>query len=174
MVDRQRIKIYGLVSVLATLAVVLTGCGKAAVTQQATEKALENAIEKESGGQAKVDISNDSYKVETKDGNVEIGQNVKLPEGFPGDVYVIDGNIISAFSEPTKENYTVSIQVDKSLSEMMEIYQEKLKDDGWQITGNMAFGDSSTVIAEKGDRTATVMAGKSDDKTSITISTGKK
>lgn len=152
---------------------VLTGCGKT-ITQQTTEKALENAIEKQSGGQAKVDINKDSYKVESKDGNIEVGQNVKLPADFPKDVYVIDGNIISAFSEPTKENFTVSIEINKSLSEAAEIYQEKLKADGWVVTGNMSFGDTTSVITEKNGRTATVMISKSNDKTTVVISTGKK
>jgi hypothetical protein len=164
---------YSLLSALAVLAVILTGCGNS-VAQKASEKALENAIEKETGGQAKVDINNNNYKVESKDGKIEVGQNVNLPDGFPKDVYVIGGNIISAFSEPTKESFTVSIEISMNLSEAAALYQEKLKGDGWQITGNMSYGDITSVIAEKADRTATVMISKSSDKTTVVLNTGKK
>jgi hypothetical protein len=147
---------------MVLLTTVLTGCGQN-VSQTASEKATEKIIEQQTGGQAKVDINKDNLKVESKDGNIEVGQNVKLPEGFPKDVYVIAGNIISAFSEPTKENYTVSIEINKDLNEVAALYQEKLKADGWQITGNMSYGDVTSVVAEKDSRTATVMISKCDN-----------
>jgi methionine-rich copper-binding protein CopC len=170
---KQRIKIYGLLPVLAMLAIILSGCGKT-ITQTTSEKAAEKIIEKQTGGQANVDVNQGNVKVESKDGKIEVGQNVKLPADFPKDVYVIDGNIVSAFSEPTKASYTVSIQTEKNPSEAAAVYQEKLSADGWKITGNMNFGGTFSVVAEKDDRTATAMASASDNKTTVIINTGKK
>jgi methionine-rich copper-binding protein CopC len=170
---KQRIKICCLLPVLAILAILLSGCGKT-ITQTTSERAAEKIIEQQTGGQAKVDVNQGNVKVESKDGNIEVGQNVKLPADFPKDVYVIDGNLVSAFSEPTKGTFTVSIQTEKSPAQAAAEYQEKLSSDGWKITGNMNFGGTFSVIAEKDDRIATAMVSASDNKTTVIISTGKK
>ena len=55
-----------LIMVLA-LSVLASGCGKA--SEMAAEKAAEKAIESASGGEVKVDLSNDGVKVDSKDGS---------------------------------------------------------------------------------------------------------
>ena len=169
----QKVGFYFLLPVLAMTILVLAGCGKS-VSQKASEKAAEKMIEAQSGGKADVDISGQNMKVETDQGKWETGENVKLPSDFPKDVYIIDGTIKMAISDQATGGQTISIETNKSVSEVSSTYQEKLKSDGWKITGTMNFGEASNVIAEKDNRTVTVAINKSDDKTTVTIGVGKK
>lgn len=173
--DKQtkKLKFFFLFPAMIILSVFLSGCGKS-LSQKASEKAAEKLIETQSGGKADVDISKGNIKVETDEGKVESGEDVKLPADFPTDVYVIEGKIKSTISDQDNGGQTISIETDKSVAEISAIYQEKFKADGWKITGTMNFGDSATVAAEKDDRSASVIAGKSDNKTSIVITVGKK
>ena len=151
----------------------LAGCGKS-ISQRAGEKAAEKIIEKQSGGKADVDINKGNVKVETEQGKMEAGENVKLPSDFPQDVYVIEGAVKAVFSNQANGGYTISIETDKGLNEASAAYQEKFKSDGWKITGTMSFEDTASVTAEKDDRIASVIISKSDAKTAVTVSTGKK
>ena len=168
----KKIKFYFLFSVAVVLSLSLAGCGKS-VSQKASEKTAEKIIEKQTGGKADVDINKGNVKVETKEGKMEAGENVKLPSDFPKDIYVIDGTIKAAISDQARDSQTISIETDKSMDEVSSLYQEKLKSDGWKITGTMAYGDVSTVVAEKDNRTASVVISKGDNKTTVTLSTGK-
>jgi len=169
----QKGKFYLLLPVLAIAVLALVGCGKS-VSRKAGEKAAEKIIEAQSGGKANVDINGQNVKVETEQGKIEAGENVKLPSDFPSDVYVIDGTIKIAISGQADEGQTVSIETDKKIEEVLSIYKEKLKSDGWNITGTMNFGEVATVIAEKDDRSVSVSTGASDGKTTVNIVVAKK
>ena len=69
--------VVGLVSVAL---LILTGCGK-----KPEEKIAEKIIEQNTGGKAKVDITDQSVKVETEEGtmNMTTGKSAKIPESFP-------------------------------------------------------------------------------------------
>jgi len=170
---KQKIKFYGFLLILPVMALILGGCGKS-LSQIAGEKATEALIENQTGGAAKVDINSGNVKVNTAEGSFESGANVKLPADFPKDVYVIDGNIIAAISNQENKGFSISIESDKSPEEVSVIYQDKLKNDGWKITGTMSFEGSSSVIAEKDTRTVSVIIAKNDNKTTVTVSIGTK
>jgi hypothetical protein len=159
--------------ILPIIALALTGCGKS-ISQMASEKIAEKAIEAGTGGKAKVDVNNKGVKMETKDGNIETGDDVKSPANFPSDVFVIDGKIKAAIVDTASDNFSLTIETDKSMSNASVLYQDKLKADGWKITGTMNFGESASVIAEKDTRNISVMFTKSDTKTMVIISLGKK
>lgn len=165
-------KFYSLLSLAVILSLFLAGCGKS-ITQRASEKAAEKIIEKQTGGKADVDVDKGNVKIETEEGKMEAGENIKLPSDFPKDIYVIEGTIKAAIYDQARGGQTISIETDKSMDEVYSLYQEKLKSDGWKITGTMAYGDVSSVVAEKDNRTASVIISKSDNKTTVTLSTGK-
>src|SRR3989339_1335593 len=150
------IKFFGLISV-AILTLALSGCGQS-TSEIIGEKTIEKMIEEQSGGQAQVDLDKGSMKIESADGTFEAGENTTLPTDFPEDIYVIEGKIISAITNPAIENFSVSIETDKNLDEVSAIYQEKLKDENWKITGTMNFGEAVSIVASKDGRSASVMA----------------
>lgn len=169
----KKIGFLGLVLFLSVFILILSGCGKG-VSEMAGEKAAEKIIEDRIGGQANVDIDDGNVKIETKDGNFETGKNIKLPSDFPRDVYVIEDNLTSAMSNQADGGFTISLETDKNVEEVSSIYQNKLKGEGWKITGTMNYEDSSSVIAEKDDRVVSVFASKNADKTAVIIGIGKK
>lgn len=160
-------------ALLSLAVLVLAGCGKS-VLQKSNETAAEKIIEAQSGGKANVDINGNSVTVETEQGKMQSGENVKLPSDFPTDVYVIDGTIKVAITDQASGGQTISIETGKSLEEASAAYQEKLKSNGWKITGTMNFGEAATIIAEKDERTVSVSIGASDGKTTVTVGVGKK
>ncbi len=164
----RKIKFLSLLLILPIFTLVFTGCGKS-VSQTVGEKAAEKIIENRMGGKANVDVDNGNVKINTAGGNLETGSNVKLPADFPSDVYIIDGNIVTAMSDQANKGFTISIEINKSLEEASSIYQAELKKQGWNITGTMNFGDSASVIAEKVNRTASVFISKSADKTTVVL-----
>lgn len=166
-------KALSLFLVLPMIAVIMAGCGKS-VTQVTTEKMAEKAIESQTGSDANVNIKDDGVKIESKDGKIETGDNVKLPGDFPSDVFVIDGKIKSAIVDEEGDNFSITIETDKSVEEALNLYQDKLKADSWKIVTTVNTGETSSVIAEKDERNLSIMFGKSDTKTSVIISLGKK
>jgi hypothetical protein len=169
----KKIKFLGLLLFLPIFTFILSGCGKT-VSEMAGEKAAEKIIEDRTGGKAKVDVDNGNVKIETKEGSFETGKNIKLPADFPSDIYIIEDNLTSAMSNQADGGFTISLETAKSLEEVSSVYQEKLKAEGWNITGTMNYGDSSSVIAEKDNRVVSVFSSKNSGKTAVMIGVGKK
>jgi hypothetical protein len=159
-------------SLLAVLAVTLSACGM--IGRKASEKTAENmaekAIETSSGGQADVDIDGDNVNIKTTEGEMQAGESVELPANFPKDVYVLEGGKIKAAIQSNKENgYTITIETDKTINEIKEIYEGKFVTDGWKITGSMAMEGTISVVAEKDERVVSVIGGKGDENNSIVL-----
>lgn len=169
----NKVKFYLLLPVLVLVILTLAGCGKS-LSQKASETAAERIIQAQTGGKAKVDIDGKNIKMETEQGVIESGENVKLPSDFPTDVYIIEGTIKLAVTGQAGEGQTISIETDKSVEEILTIYDEKLKSAGWKIIATMNFGEGASVAGEKDDRTVSVFIGKSNDKTTVNISVSKK
>jgi hypothetical protein len=157
-------------ALLLGLSLVLTGCGQS-VSDRISEKASEKIIESATGG--KVDVDNGNVQIKTDKGTMTAGDGVQLPDSFPKDVYVIEGKITSAVTTPD-EGFSVSIESGKGVAEATKLYGEKLKSNGWKILATMDLGESGSVTAEKGNRSAAVFIGKSDDKSTVVLTVGKK
>lgn len=101
-------------AVAALAALTLTGCGlgeKAA--QEAGDKIVEKAIESDSNGQdVEVDSSDGQVKVETEDGDFTYGVGVDLPEEFPDDVPLPQGDysVTSAITSGNNVMVTLSLE----------------------------------------------------------------
>jgi hypothetical protein len=162
-------KIYWLAPVLlVAMALVLTGCGKSA-----SEKAAEKIIEKSTNGQAQVDVDNNQVTINTNAGTYQAGEEVKLPSGFPSDIYVIDGTIKAAMTNVENNGYTLSIETSKSVTEAKELYDTKLKDDGWAITMSLVYEGAASIGATKDNRTTTIGISTASDKTTVVLSTSE-
>lgn len=150
------------------LAMTLSGCGKKTLTEKSMEKVLEDSM----GGQANVEVDNDSIKIETNQGTMEVSSNGELPENWPDDIYVTAGDITSASSHDNGI-FNLSIETDESVSDMQAKYEEELKASGWGINMTFAIEDSVLIGAEKDDRSVSITIGVDDEKTLIVIGTGK-
>jgi len=155
---------------LLVLAFVVTGCGK-----KTAENTLEKAIEKSTNGQADVDIDNNAVTINANGSTYQASEaGLALPNGFPSDVYVVDGKITFAYTYVQDSNYSITIQTDKSKDELKSIYTEKMKDSGWESTLSVDTAEITTLGNKKGDeRTANVTIAKdtTTDKWLVTITT---
>lgn len=158
-------KKFLLIGVVVLAVVVLSGC------QNAAEKTAEKVIESTTNSDVDVDLDNNSVTVNTNGGSLTAGDNATVPDNFPSDVYLIDGDVISAMTIDEDETFQVQIDTPNSLSEAMDIYNEQLPADGWDITSTLTLTDSGSMMAEKDDRSVTVSFGTSDGTTVVIIST---
>lgn len=153
--------------ILVAIGFLFSGC-----TKKVAEKTTEKIIEKNVGSEANVDLNNDQLTIENEQGVYQVGEKVSLPDGFPDDVYVIDGNIVAAMAMTEDQGYSVSVVTNKSVSEVKSEYEEKLKSADWNINLRMDYGESATLSATKANRTVSVSATASNDGTTVTIVTG--
>lgn len=168
----KKFYIFALCVGLAGMAFVVTGCGKK-TAEKVAETAAEKAIEKATNGQAQVDLGTNSVRININGGSYQVGGDIKLPSGFPSDVYVIDGTIKAATTVKEGETYTVTIETDESMASVKEKYQSKLEGDGWSITATMDVAGTSFITAEKGSRKVSVSIGTSEGKTNVVLGTSK-
>lgn len=153
-----------------TLPLLGLSCAKKAV-----ERSAEKSIEKATNGAADVDIGTNSVKVNINGGSTvgEVGDSVKVPDGFPSDVYVIDGTVKTAVTKTDTKGYTLSINTSLTPAEAKSRYEAKLKEQGWTIIMTLDAGDGATVSASKGERNVTVIISTSDGQTNVILGTSE-
>ncbi|QCC76201.1 hypothetical protein [Nocardioides daphniae] len=82
---------------LCALSLVGCGAGEKAV-EEASNKAIEKALEDDGAKDVDIDSEDGSVKIETEDGTTAYGEDLDMPGGFPSDVPLplADRSIISA------------------------------------------------------------------------------
>lgn len=142
-----------------TLVLIVSGCG----SKSLTERQIEKNLEKNLGEDFQVDLNSGDVSIQTEGGFFQAGEVVKLPEDFPKDVYVIDGKIISAMKNFGGAGYQVMVSVDKSVTEAMKLYDEKLKAEDWVIKSSMDLGIGAVLSANKDSRQVSVSISEDGD-----------
>lgn len=140
-------------SLVFCMVILVSGCGQTMVT----EKIIENQLEKNLGGNTNVDLDNGSVNIKNEDGStMQVGGKVSLPEGFPSDVYVLDGELISAMKNVVGMGYQVSLKTNKQISEIQSVYEGKMKENGWQMQQTLNMGGILMLSGKKDARNMTV------------------
>jgi hypothetical protein len=145
------------------LMVALAGCGR-----KAQEKRIEKAIEKETGGKAHVDLSEESINIKTEDGELNIsgGKAAKIPDDFPSDIHVYKGaKVVSTVQAP--DGMTVSLLSKDTPKNIADAYKTTMTAEGWTLETSMNMGAQQMLMFAKDDRAATVTIGQTDDGTMI-------
>ncbi|MBI5037942.1 MAG: hypothetical protein HZC01_04555 [Candidatus Kerfeldbacteria bacterium] len=147
------------------LALVATGC------TSPSEKVAETIIESQTNGDVDVDVDNETVSINTDGGSFQSGEDVTLPDGFPSDVHVAEGTLVSAIHVTDPDGYSVSLNSSDSVTDLKSEYQSAIVDDGWTILGTYEVSGSVSFTAEKDNRTLSVTIGATDDQSSVVIST---
>jgi hypothetical protein len=164
-VSMQKLGIGMLLFLLA-----IAACGK-----KTQEKAIEEAIEKESKGKVDVDLDKGKITMKSEDGEVEVdaGKAVELPKEFPKDVYVYKGaKIIMSMKIP--EGQLITLQSKDDPEKVIENYKQKLTAKGWSQKAFMNLTEQRIFVGQKDSRMVNVMAIKVEDVTQIRVSVSKK
>jgi len=163
-----RLSIFAALVLTCALAFTLVGC------QSIAEKATEAAIEDATG--VKVDQEGDSVTITGEDGSsITAGQGGELPEGFPEDAPVYDGDITTSLV--TEDSFTIGIETDDEWTKVWDWYTAELESEGWTTTSELKVEDSGMLSGEKDDRLIQITVGPNsneDAKTMITTFTGPK
>lgn len=168
---------FGLRVLLASLAIIAlvatAGCAKL------VENAAKGAVENATG--VKVDESKDGLTISGKDGkgSVSFGDNQKLPERFPSEVPVYEGNITTSVSAAGNDGqgFVVGIDTPDEVSKVYSWYETALADKGWTIGTKMQSEKGASLAADNGKNKLGVMMSESSKegmKTTITLSVGPK
>jgi hypothetical protein len=142
---------------LALLALVLAtaGCGNA--VEGLAQDTVERAIENELGSEADVQVDGDSFTVDTGDGSVTAGSGT-VPDGFPADVPLVDGDITFAQTATTdgKRGWTVQVNAAGDPADVAAQVADDLTAAGFEVE-NLPADGSATIVAERADLSALVL-----------------
>lgn len=144
---------------------ILTGCGR-----KAEEKVLEQTIEKQTGGKATVDLSEEKMSIETEDGSIEItgGKSAKLPDDFPADIYVLDrAKVISVMTLPGGSSVTFTASEEPSA--VADLYKKEMTAKGWAVMRSMNMDPQQIIMFSKDKRTVTASIAMQDDQTMVAL-----
>jgi len=153
---------------IALSAVLVAGCGG----KKAAEKAAERAIEKQSGGKVKADISKGKVTIKDEKGATTFAAEggAELPDGFPKDVLVYKGAVI-VMSSKQQNTFTLMLHTKDDAKQIAEAYKTSMKSQGWEEKNMINIEGNVTIqyAKEKEKRQATVSVSKSDDQAQITL-----
>lgn len=133
---------------------------------------MEKAIEKQTGGEAKVDMQGDgAMKIETDEGTFTTGGD--LPDNWPTDVAVYEDATVSysASTNPAtgKPGSALVLMTTDASADVAAWYKSQLTKDGWTLSSAMEGGGTTIFGATKDDRTLSMMIAGAEGQTSITI-----
>ena len=150
---RRSIRPLAVAAAVAALSLTAAGCGGDSVTIPTGE------------GNIQVDKDGDTFKVETKDGTVESGS--KLPDNFPDDVPLVDGDLISAaaISASGDDGFVVSLECDASAAEVSAQATEQFTAAGYKEVTRMSAGTSSILGFESARWTIALSISESEPAT---------
>lgn len=151
--------------------IVIGGVALGGCTKKSAESITESIIEQSTNDDVDVDIGTNTVTINTNGGSFQAGDNVSLPENFPTDIYVIDGDLKSSISTSDTGSFSITLQSDESFDDTKTAYQRELADAGWTVTGTYTYGTSMTLAAEKDDRDVTVSITEADGIVTVSITT---
>lgn len=158
------------VLMLVLLMVFAVSCQKS--QEKVAEKATKKAIEHETSEKAEVNYGKNKVTVKTKEGKFELSKkgNVKVPEGFPDDIYIYPGARV-AMSMKQPEGLSVTLVSSDEMNVVADKYAANMKKNGWTEEGVAQMPQMRMLSYKKGDREAMIQMapGSEEGKTMITI-----
>ncbi|MBK6858286.1 MAG: hypothetical protein IPG97_17475 [Microthrixaceae bacterium] len=158
----------------AVVALILSGCGAAA--EKAGEKATEQILEEQIGGNVDIDTAGDgSVEIETEEGSASFGTG-EVPEDWPEFLELPDDlEIQSGTTIDASDGRLVTIVgiTDETPEDVLARYKDVLAD--WEISGeSTSTGGGSTITGaqwENGEERVTLAASdtEADARTFLTL-----
>jgi hypothetical protein len=147
---------------MAVFMLIGCACGKSA-EEKSAEKFVEKAIEQSSGGQVKVDLSQEQIKIKDQHGEAVISPkgNAQIPADFPKDVYV-QPNTTVLIAQTVDGGFHVLLESAENPGPLITLYKERMKTNGWKETTALAMGSTGILTYEKESRKAVVTISQSE------------
>ncbi len=150
-------------------ATILAGCGKDAADTAVEKLAKQQGVDVD----IKRDGDNATFTMGGADGSkVQVGENLKMPDGFPGDIAVYPGMKISTASS-SQQGFLVHAQTGDSLDKVASFYTEKMASDGWEKESELTQPEMRVLTYKKEGRHAAVNIFSSDGTTTLQLTTSQ-
>ncbi|MBV5261719.1 hypothetical protein FLX56_25230 [Synechococcus moorigangaii CMS01] len=146
----------------------LGGCG------MVQEMIFEKAIEAGSGEKVDIDLSQETVDIKTNEGNLSMssGENVKLPDTFPKDIYLYrDAKFTMAMDLP--EGVSIAFTTDENVAAVKERYQAEMTKNGWKQEVSMDVSGQAIFGFQKQERSSQIMIYADQGKTLVQITAAK-
>lgn len=154
-----------------------TSCGNndESISEKASEKLSEKIIENATGNKVDIDVDKDGDKGSLTikgDNGEEItisSEGKDIPDNFPSDIYLIDGEIVSVGTVNSTDGDIITVvkSTDASLEDTGSKITKEMKAEGWKSEMNMTTADGGMQMYSKDDNSVTVTLGKEDGKTQV-------
>jgi len=152
--------------------VLVAGCG-----YDSEEKVVEEMLEKSTGGDTEVDITEQqvTIKGETEEGRYTVtgGEDIKLPEDFPADIAIYPAaKVISSMQMQGGISLVMTSSDDKD--KVTATLKQEMGAKDWTVKQAMNMGTQSMLLFVKNERNVNVSIGSMGNETQISISVMKK
>lgn len=158
--------------VLVAAAGLIGGCGGDSAGEQAGDKVgeelAEQAIEDSGGQDVDVDIDGDEVTIEGEDGTVKVGTG-DVPDGFPGELTIVDGDVVSSVDTP--DGAMVTVAADDAIAAFDEAVAD-LEANGWTRDQVTEAGETRMGMFNKDDQQIMVMADGTTGQVTYTVGAG--
>ncbi len=169
-------KLY-LISIVAIFTFFTLGCSSndEKTTNKTSEKIAEKLIEGATGNKVDVNIDKNgktgSMTIKGDNGDaVTISSNgKKIPDNFPSDIYIADGDIASVGTINTGDGsiITILMNVKEDTGTIADKILKEMKAAGWKSDMNMKTSEGSVQMYSKDKNSITVTVGKDNEQTTV-------
>jgi len=155
----------------------LTACPKKKSASEASAgKLAEAPMENDEQGNVSLDFSKGEFNIKTPAGQFQFSNkdNVKMPEGFPGDVPVYKGSrAVQSMSTP--EGASVTLMTADARPTVVAYYRSHLGDSGWVQESSMELPRNDVHTFKRKDSTLSLMVadGQGETVINMTVSNGR-
>jgi hypothetical protein len=126
------------------------------------------------GIEAKVDLAGGRVSVQTKEGDSALttGEDVRIPDTFPKDIYVYAGAKVR-MGMTTGNGWNLVMETKDPVDKVLKAFKSKMADSGWEGQMDVGAEGFQMVTYKKGTRTATLTITGSRGMTQISLAVGK-
>ncbi len=163
---------------IAVVALALTGAGVSgcgSVSETLTEKAVEGAAEAAGEGDVQFDVDDEGVTIESEDGSITTKSDGSLPEGFPSDIPLPEGEIqfSQVLDTPEGTSWSVQIASTATVDAVTEQMRSGLEPAGYSITSETTTsgdaGDTTFLLAERDTDSVQFSASATEGGSSVSL-----
>lgn len=142
--------------------------------EKTAEKMAEDAIEKQTGEDADVNIEDGNAEVKTEDGKTEFstGGSADIPDDFPEDIFICNDAKIQS-SAAAQGNFALEYISQNSADDLLDKYMSEMKANDWKVKGEENRTDERLRAFSKDGRSTGITISEEDNHTKVSILTGK-
>lgn len=144
-----KMKVSAAVTVVAG-AFVLASCSPGDLIDRAVEKGVEKGIESATGTEIDIDEDGGTISISSEDGEATFGGGAELPDGFPDEIPLIDGEIAGGMriSEGDTDGFVATVNAQGSIGDVYNQVTDRLEGAGFTEQASADMGGMRNVTYE--------------------------